>query len=92
MSDKGKETLTLFFRSPFCSFSHIVSEIHHKNVRETLRNSPTLERIIDTSTATINENSTMEIKDIHKKIKSILLSVNFRKLRSNFDELLKNQA
>ena len=40
----------------------------------------------------MNENSTLEIKDTHNKIKSVLLSVNFRTLQSNFDELLKNQA
>ena len=51
-----------------------------------------LKEIIDTSTtATMNENSSLEIKETHNKIKSILLSVNFRTLQSNFDELLKNR-
>ena len=40
----------------------------------------------------MNENSSMEIKETHNNIKSVLLSVNFRKLQSNFDESLKNQA
>ena len=51
-----------------------------------------LKELIDTSTITMNENSTLEIKDTHNKIKSVLLSVNFRTLQSNFDESLKNQA
>ena len=52
-----------------------------------------LKEIIDTSTtATMNENSSMEIKETHNKIKSVLLPVNFRTLQSNFDELLQNQA
>ena len=51
-----------------------------------------LEEIIDTSTATMNENSTLVIQDTHNKIKSVLLSVNFRTLQPNFDESLKNQA
>ena len=38
----------------------------------------------------MNENSLL--KETHNKIKSVLLSVNFRTLQSNFDELLKNQA
>ena len=51
-----------------------------------------LKEIIDTSTTTtMNENSSLEIKETHNKIKSILLSVNFRTLQSNFDELLKNR-
>ena len=62
------------------------SKVHYKNVRETLRHSPAL------STATMNENPTLEIKDTHNKMKSVLLSVKFRTLQSNFDELLKNQA
>ena len=40
----------------------------------------------------MNENATLEIKETHNKIKSVLLSVNFRTLQSNFDESLKNQA
>ena len=48
--------------------------------------------IIDTITIIMNENSTLEIKDTHNKIKSVLLSVNFRTLQSNFDLQLKNQA
>ena len=52
-----------------------------------------LKKIIDTSTtAKINENSTLEIKETHNKIKPVLLSVNFRKLQPNFEESLKNQA
>ena len=51
-----------------------------------------LKEIIDTSTIAMNENSTLEIKDTHSKIKSVLLSVNLRTLQSNFDESLKNQA
>ena len=51
-----------------------------------------LKEITDTSTTTMNENSTLEIINIHNKIKSVLLSVNFRTLQSNFDESLKNQA
>ena len=51
-----------------------------------------LEEIIDTNTATMNENSTLVIKDTHNKIKSVLLSLNFRTLQSNFDESLKNEA
>ena len=49
--------------SAFCSISHIISEIHHENVRETLRPSSTLKEVIDTCTITMNENSTLEIKD-----------------------------
>ena len=51
-----------------------------------------LEEIIDTNIATMNENSTLVIKDTYNKIKSVLLSLNFRTLQSNFDESLKNQA
>ena len=50
-------------------------------------------KIIDTSTtAKMNENSTVEIKETHNKIKPVLLSVNFKTRQSNFEESLKNQA
>ena len=38
----------------------------------------------------MNENSLL--KETHNKIKSVLLSVNFRTLQSNFDESLKNHS
>ena len=47
-----------------------------------------LKEIIDTSTVTRNQNSILEINDTHNKIKSVLLSVNFRTLPLNFDESL----
>ena len=52
-----------------------------------------LKEIIDTSTTAImNQNSSLETKETHNKIKSVLLSVNFRTSQSSFDESLKNQA
>ena len=45
----------------------------HSDIHERLK------EIIDTSTTTMTENSTLEIKDTHNKIKSVL-SVIFRTL------------
>ena len=42
--DNRRQTLIAFFRSPFCPISHIISEMHHENVIETPRHSPTFER------------------------------------------------
>ena len=93
VSDKGRETLISFFRSAFCPISHIIAEIHHEMLEKHPDIHQRLKEIIDTSTtATMNENSSLEIKESHNKIKSVLLSVNFRTLQSNFDESLKNQA
>ena len=47
-----------------------------------------MKEIIDTSTVTMNQNSILERNDTHNKIKSVLLSVNFRTLPLNFDESL----
>ena len=71
--------------------------LHHKYITKMLEKHPDiyqhLKEIIDTSTtATMNENSSLEIKETHNKIKSILLLANFRTLQSNFDKLLKKQA
>ena len=77
----------LFYISRCINQKYIIKMLEkHSDIHQRLK------EIIDTSTATMNENSTLEIKDTHNKIKSVLLSVNFRTLQSNFDELLKNQA